>query len=289
MTTTWTRFRERYESEYVRHFRPATRASYKTALNVAERLLAPQVPDDIADLNRFFQKATENNAVSRDSADTYCKKLTKAHEWACQHRMASKTLIQPNRPKNTVKKLPAEPLEPEHIEALFNAATSPDVLFLLKGLLYSGMRINEAEQFTWGRGSFRPKLIDPPMFEIDASGDKAGRDRSLPMTTEFAELLQQVPPDERKGYVFLPDKPRHELRRIVAAVGVACGVKTARGKFATAHDFRRTFASMWALQVEPIVLQQLMRHDSLETTMRYYVRVRACDVAKKIQGMRAFG
>lgn len=42
-------------------------------------------------------------------------------------------------------------------------------------------------------------------------------------------------------------------------------------KFASAHDLRRSFGHRWALRVQPIVLQQLMRHESIETTMTYYV------------------
>jgi len=42
-------------------------------------------------------------------------------------------------------------------------------------------------------------------------------------------------------------------------------------KFASAHDFRRAFGSRWATRVMPAVLQQLMRHESIDTTLRYYV------------------
>jgi integrase len=44
-----------------------------------------------------------------------------------------------------------------------------------------------------------------------------------------------------------------------------------RKKYASAHDFRRAFGDRWALRVMPPVLMQLMRHESIETTMRYYV------------------
>jgi hypothetical protein len=42
-------------------------------------------------------------------------------------------------------------------------------------------------------------------------------------------------------------------------------------KFASAHDLRRAFGLRWSARVMPAVLQQLMRHESIETTMRYYV------------------
>lgn len=40
-------------------------------------------------------------------------------------------------------------------------------------------------------------------------------------------------------------------------------------KYASAHDFRRSFGERWAKVVMPAVLQQMMRHKSILTTMRY--------------------
>ncbi len=46
-------------------------------------------------------------------------------------------------------------------------------------------------------------------------------------------------------------------------------------KYASAHDLRRSFGSRWAERVMPAVLQALMRHESIETTLRYYVGANA--------------
>jgi integrase len=42
-------------------------------------------------------------------------------------------------------------------------------------------------------------------------------------------------------------------------------------KYASAHDLRRSFGQRWASRVMPQVLMELMRHESIETTLRYYV------------------
>lgn len=42
-------------------------------------------------------------------------------------------------------------------------------------------------------------------------------------------------------------------------------------KCASAHDLRRSFGERWASRVMPQVLMVLMRDESIETTMRYYV------------------
>jgi integrase len=45
--------------------------------------------------------------------------------------------------------------------------------------------------------------------------------------------------------------------------------------FATAHDLRRAFGFRWSRRVMPAVLHELMRYESVETTMRYYVGTNA--------------
>lgn len=40
---------------------------------------------------------------------------------------------------------------------------------------------------------------------------------------------------------------------------------------ASARDLRRSFGLRWASRVMPQVLMELMRHESIDTTMRYYV------------------
>jgi len=67
---------------------------------------------------------------------------------------------------------------------------------------------------------------------------------------------------------------------LVTLIGEKAGVKvkTETGpdgkpkvKFASAHDLRRSFGERWASRVMPPILKELMRHESIETTLRYYV------------------
>jgi integrase len=73
-----------------------------------------------------------------------------------------------------------------------------------------------------------------------------------------------------------PDRfqDRRELADVV--------VNKAEGKYASAHDFRRTFGTRWAKRVMPVVLQKLMRHSSIETTLRYYVDLDADEVGDEL-------
>ena len=59
-------------------------------------------------------------------------------------------------------------------------------------------------------------------------------------------------------------------------------VNKADGKFASAHDLRRAFGTRWASRVRPATLQLLMRHRSIETTLKYYVAQDADEVGDEL-------
>lgn len=103
----------------------------------------------------------------------------------------------------------------------------------------------------------------------------------MPMAPEFAQMLLAVPEYERSGRVFRlpglgggPPSPDW-VSRIVTKIGKVANVrvsdKAGQVKYASAHDFRRSFGARWSTRVMPAVLQELMRHESIETTMRCYV------------------
>ena len=48
------------------------------------------------------------------------------------------------------------------------------------------------------------------------------------------------------------------------------------------HDLRRSFGSRWADKVKPHILQQLMRHENIKTTMDYYVQSEAEEIAEAV-------
>ena len=56
-----------------------------------------------------------------------------------------------------------------------------------------------------------------------------------------------------------------------AKIVVHVDARNKKDKYASAHDFRRAFGDRWALRVMPPVLMQLMRQESIDTTMRFYV------------------
>ena len=163
----------------------------------------------------------------------------------------------------------------------------------LTGLWLSGLRLGESLNFAWDDDA--PIAVDlsgrHPCFRIWAEGEKGHRDRLLPMTPDFAEFLLQTPEARRLGLVFKivglqSGTPISEKRvsRILSSIGQRAGVvvNKADDKFASAHDLRRAFGTRWASRVKPATLQLLMRHESIETTLNYYVAQEAADVAAEL-------
>ena len=176
--------------------------------------------------------------------------------------------------------------------------------FFMWGLWLGGLRISEAHRLTWDESGFYVDLErEYPMFVIREQKNK--RKQMLPMAPEYAEHLDQVPSIRRTGFVYKLrrlDGKRLNLgpaKRRVAKCGEKAKVRTGDrkkvtktkdgkslleivDKTATAHDLRRSFAQRWALKVLPQVLQQLMRHQSIETTMKYYAQINAETLATQI-------
>ncbi|MGD9855740.1 MAG: hypothetical protein AB7U20_12415 [Planctomycetaceae bacterium] len=136
------------------------------------------------------------------------------------------------------------------------------------------------------------------MLLIDADHEKGNRDRFLLIAPEFAEMLMVTPDGARTGFVFNPD-PRYKAygrtsqetcEWTISLIGRKAGVKVletstrgrGRTKYASAQDFRRAFGIRWAVRVMPVDLQQLMRHESIETTLRFYVGLNAQDTMTRL-------
>lgn len=165
--------------------------------------------------------------------------------------------------------------------------------FYLHGLWTSGLRLKESLDLWWDQdGRLLPVFPKRgrPMLRIPAELEKGHADRLLPMAPEFAAVLLQTTEAERTGPVFKLPGIRggtSEVRstwvgRVVSMIGRRAGVRVSsdprdpeKVKYASAHDLRRAFGERWASRVMPAVLKELMRHESIETTLRYYVGTNA--------------
>jgi integrase len=105
------------------------------------------------------------------------------------------------------------------------------------------------------------------------SGDKTG--------TTLSMQRQRLPTFGLQTGATISTK---RISRIVSTIGEKSHVvvNKAEGKYASAHDLRRSYGTRWANRVKPATLQLLMRHKSIETTLKYYVEQDADEIADEL-------
>jgi len=69
--------------------------------------------------------------------------------------------------------------------------------------------------------------------------------------------------------------------RVITKIGEKAAVSV-NGKWASAHDLRRSFGLRWSKHLMPAQLKKLMRHATIDTTLKYYVGVNAQSTAEML-------
>ena len=174
-----------------------------------------------------------------------------------------------------------------------NAASSWE--YYLKGLWWSGLRLTESLELLWDDDSKLHVVFvgDDVMLRIPAELKEGNKDRLLTIAPEFAEFLLRTAQDHQIGLVFHPKAKRvhgerlteDRIPRVVSNIGEAANVvvDNVSMKYASAHDLRRSFGERCASRVMPQELMELMRHESIEITLKYYVERNAQRTAKLLR------
>lgn len=307
----WYDFCERHRVERLALLRKASRADWETASNHYGRLMAPETVRDVTanEISKFAAKLRAEGFTASRIAK-FLGEIRRAMAWAAKLRLVEDVPFVAMPPSSRGGTMHARPVTAEEFERMLAVVpraieARPNTLGLdpvgswrdtLTKYWLSGFRLEEAIHIYWDRSDKhciegidrkRPKL------RIRAALEKGNRDRLYPLTPDFVAYLRQTPAHERHGRVFTPltsrgvTQSKITIGRTISAIGKAAGVVVARGKFASVHDFRRSFGTRWAPLVTPVVLQHLMRHSSINTTMRYYVDLAATSTADEVWA--AFG
>ena len=296
----WDEFVQEHDKHILSGMKKGTAGAYESSLNVFKRLANPLRLTDIT-TGRMTAFATKLREQGRSPATVarHLRHLQVIFRWA-KRQGYLQTVPSVEMPKQS-KGMRGRPITLEEFERMIVSVpkavgelAADSYRFYLQGLWASGLRLEESLTLRWDEapGAIVVELGGRrPMLRIPAEAEKGGTHRLLPITPEFAELLATIPEDERRGRVFKlltkvgePAKPtRHVVGPRVADIGRAAGVVTDQREkkgelvkeFASAHDLRRAFGFRWSRRVMPTILRELMRHESIETTMKYYVGVNA--------------
>lgn len=297
----WADFRDEYEREHLAHLSERTAETAGSALNHFERVINPKM---LASVTTEIISRFRNQLISEGMRDTtlmgHLRHLKAALSWAVRtnklHAMPAFILTGRQRKKaGKQRKARARAITGEEFERMILATPkirkrdAPKWQRLLKGLWLSGLRLGESLALSWDDDA--PICIDLagdfPRMRISAEAQKSNEDGVYPLTPDFAEFLLKTPEDEREGLVFgicgPGGKPLSTKRasRNISDIGEVAGVvvNKADGKFASAHDLRRSFGTRWSKQQMPAVLMKLMRHADIGTTMGFYVDQQADEIA----------
>lgn len=294
----WEVFRGRYEAE---HLSGLSDRTFQRACEVLGSFAAACNPQRLADvtsdkISRYVGRLRKRGLAASTVA-THLAHLRTALNWSRSAGLIRQVPEFPRPPRGRRKRMKGRPLTNAEFAAYLRAV--PLVLdrrlcrpwlHYLKGLWWSGLRLEESLGLSWDDPS--GLMVDTTRKHlaliVPAEAEKGGRDRILPIAREFVQFLEQTPADERTGPVFRPTGHRGErvtadrVSRIGSAIGKASGVSVLESgsqRHPTIHDLRRSFGLRWAKEVMPAVLMVMMRHEDIHTTMDFYVGRNADDVA----------
>lgn len=311
---TWQEFRTRFSREHLSSLAITTQLTYESVLDGVERILKPKLltdpgPSQISDLQSILRKEGSSEA----NVAKYLRHLKAGLQWAYNVQMLREVprfpVIKRARQGSKPKPMKGRPISEagylaalEAIPLIVPETTAANWRFLMQAFWWGGLRIEESLDLTWDVDSEMRVDLDSarfPRLVIPDHTDKSGESQLFPIAPEFANLLRQVPESERKGHVFhlaskgskqvTPGYVSHTITAICAKAGVVTNSvrhKSRGGElgdhFAGAHDFRRAFGTRWARRVLPQILQKMMRHANINTTLSYYVELDTDDTAEDI-------
>ena len=293
----WEDFRQRYEEEHL----PGLAASTgDKTFSVFDRFEKEMNPGQLSSIDertlshyvKNLRSGKHSNILKESSIKSHLTHLRAALNWAKDQRMIPVLPVFPKMKRSRTscgqKVMRGRPITLEEFERMLEVV--PDVVgisnakqwaFYLRGLWYSGLRLSESREVYWDRQDKIHLIRSGPytVMKIPGELEKGHKDRMLPLAPDFVRLLKMIPKNMQTGRVFkLPrvdgkqgEPTTDRVSKIISKIGAKANVIVDTNKTASAHDLRRSFGERWASRMMPADLMAVMRHESIETTMEYYV------------------
>ena len=278
----WERFRELFEEEFVAGRRPNTRDNYEDTLDAFERLCRPSLLRGVGERTLSAFVAALRREPGRVAGETMAASTIKirlqflrtALRWAADQKLIPAV---PHFPLVKVPKKRPQAVPAESFEKLLDKAPDDHMrAFLLCGWL-AGLRLEESWGLEWEATAVAPWVdLDGDRIVLPAELVKGAEDQSVPLDPQLRAALVQLPRAgvrvfrfATKGGRLLP--PPAVGKRVIALARQA-GVRLSM------RSLRRGFACAYAGDVPAQVLQDLMRHKNIATTMAFYANTEAAAV-----------
>jgi integrase len=271
---TWQVFRERYEAEYLPNCRPKTRDKIASVFDIFESICNPRLLRGINErmISLFTAGMRQRRGRGNDKMVPYTIKvhlayLRSALRWAVDQGILAAC---PKFPAIKVVKKKPQPVPAETFECLL--AKAPDEqahVFLLCGWL-AGLRLNEAFELEWEPTEDAPWIdFARKRIWLPGSFNKAVEDQWVPLDPVLADALQALPRQGHKVFRFFALTDGHPVG-VEAVCQRICALAKRAGVRLTMKSLRKGFGCYYAQRVSAHVLQKLMRHADIKTTLDYY-------------------
>jgi integrase len=214
-------------------------------------------------ISRYATQLREK-AYKPATVQGYLAYLRAALRWATDQKLI------PVAPKVVMPKVPKKPIirkiVAEEFERLLAGAPDDCWQAFLYTAWHTGMRRNEMLDMTWESEGGRP-WVDFALKRIwiPAKYNKSDADQWIPLHPDLAQILE--PRRQDRGRLFPLSASPREVSRKFTKLAKQAGLKI------TLHDLRRSFGSRYAPQVQAPVLQRLMRHADIKTTLAFYTNL----------------
>jgi integrase len=281
---TWERFRELFEAEYVAAKRQNTRENYEAMFSIFERICNPKTLKGVnertvslfaAGLRKEPGRARGTVGQAPSTIRQRLQLLRTALAWAVDQKMLPAL---PGFPAVKVPKKKPQPVPAETFERMLAKAKDVNMrAYLLAGWL-GGLRLAEAAALEWEPAVQAPYLdLGRNRIVLPAEFAKAVEDQWVPLDPLLREALESLPRHGKKVFRFVDERQGQGEREVcLNAIGERV-IRLAKkaGVKLTMHSLRRGFGCRYAGKVPAQVLQRLMRHSNIATTMAFYANVDA--------------
>ena len=179
----------------------------------------------------------------------------------------------PKFPKIKVPKTRPAPVAGEAFERILVQARDQAMrAYLLCGWL-AGLRLGEALALEWEPTAKAPWVdFDRDRIWLPGEFTKGDQDQWLPLDPQLREALVALPRQGRTVFRFTSRQTGESIKESAMSLRVIALAKKAGVKLSM-HTLRKGFGCRYAAKVSAHVLQRLMRHASIGTTMDYYANI----------------
>jgi integrase len=275
---TWERFRELFEDEYLPNCRPWTRKKFETVFNHFEgtcspgrlRAITERTVSAFAAALRKLPGRRAGSTMEASTVQVYLDFFHTAITWAKTQKLIPEV---PGFPAIKVPKKDPQPVPVESFERLLAKADGDPQMraYLLCGWL-AGLRLAEALALEWEESEEVPYLDLPRnRIVLPAKFVKAVKPQWLPLDATLRDALLTLPRHGKKVFRFVSRSGRPVAELAVSHRVIDLAKKA--GVRLTMRTLRRGFGCYYAARVPAQVLQKLMRHGDIKTTMAYYANV----------------